>query len=224
MPCSDAIALHLQRQRAVASAQRRRAPAHRPRALRGRCAAAGDAARGVRAQRLRARAAEERRRRRPRAHATGVVAVYTADDLGDYWHAGPLLVPRRRFRASCFTAARSCRSRRTRCATSASRIAMIVAESRYIAEDAHSRRRRRHRAASTRSSISKRRMKPGAPLVHEHLSSNAAAHVVQRKGDYAAARANADPSSGGVSSTTAACRRAIENRAVAVDWDPRPKN
>ena len=72
-----------------------------------------------------------------------------------------------------------------------------------------------------RSSISRKGLLPAAPLIHEHLSSNMAAHVVQRKGDYATARKNADLIvkrrflyDRGVSAP-------IENRAVAVDWDAR---
>jgi len=51
----------------------------------------------------------------------GVVAVYTAADLGDYWQPGPLLVPPPRSRELRSTSAPRCRSPRTRCATSANR-------------------------------------------------------------------------------------------------------
>ena len=60
----------------------------------------------------------------------------------------------------------------------------------------------------------------GAPRVHEHLESNAAAHVVQRKGDYdGGAGARRTSSSAAASSTTAALSAAIENRAVVAQWD-----
>ena len=63
-------------------------------------------------------------------------------------------------------------------------IAMIVAESRYVAEDAL-----RDVVVDVEPLDAvvdlEAALAPGAPLVHEHLASNAAAHVVQRKGDYA---------------------------------------
>ena len=67
-------------------------------------------------------------------------------------------------------------------------IAMIVAESRYVAEDAI------RDVVVDIDPIDavvdlEKALAPDAPLIHEHLTSNAAAHVVQRKGDYAAARA-----------------------------------
>ena len=69
---------------------------------------------------------------------------------------------------------------------------MIVADNRYVAEDA------------LRDVIVdidpldavvdlEKGLAADAPLIHEHLKSNAAAHVVQRKGDYASASEKADP-------------------------------
>jgi CO/xanthine dehydrogenase Mo-binding subunit len=82
---------------------------------------------------------------------------------------------------------------------------MIVAESRYVAEDA---------LADVIVDIDpidavndlEAAMKPSAPLVHPHLTSNLAAHVVQRKGDYAKARAPRTSSSSAGFCTTAAWR------------------
>ena len=97
---------------------------------------------------------------------------------------------------------------------------MVVAESRYIAEDA---------LADVIVDIDpidavvdlEAAMAPGAPLVHPHLESNAAAHVVQRKGDYASARAAADVLIKRRFLYDRGVAAAIENRAVAVDWNPR---
>jgi CO/xanthine dehydrogenase Mo-binding subunit len=60
---------------------------------------------------------------------------------------------------------------------------------------------------------------PGAPLVHEHLPSNAAAHVVQRKGDYASIRSQADVIVKRRFLYDRGAAAAIENRAVAVEWN-----
>ncbi|HMR66499.1 MAG TPA: xanthine dehydrogenase family protein molybdopterin-binding subunit, partial [Anaerolineae bacterium] len=67
----------------------------------------------------------------------GVVAVYTAADLGDYWQPGPLLVP------PPPTIKRKTFHQRTQVPLAKDKvrlvgepIVMVVAESRYIAEDA----------------------------------------------------------------------------------------
>ena len=57
--------------------------------------------------------------------------------------------------------------------------------------------------------------------MHPHLESNAAAHVVQRKGDYASARAAADVLIKRRFLYDRGVAAAIENRAVAVEWNPR---
>jgi len=150
----------------------------------------------------------------------GVVAVYTADDLGEYCTPGPVLVNPPPIPGHVFHGCTQLPLAKERVRYVGEPIAMIVATNRYIGEDA---------LADVVIDIEpidavvdlEAAMKPGAPLVHPHLSSNAAANVVQRKGDYAAARANAH---------TVIRRRflydrgvaaAIENRAVAVDWNPR---
>jgi CO/xanthine dehydrogenase Mo-binding subunit len=99
-------------------------------------------------------------------------------------------------------------------------IAMVVADSRYVAEDAV------REVVVDIDPIDavvdlEKGLAAGAPLIHEHLESNVAAHVVQRKGDYASARTKADTIvkrrflyDRGVSAP-------IENRAVAVEWNDR---
>jgi CO/xanthine dehydrogenase Mo-binding subunit len=92
-----------------------------PRLLRGRALFVDDVAlpNMMHVAFLRSAVAHGRIRRIDAAAArrrAGVVAVYTAADLGDYWKPGPLLVPP----PSPSTCAPRCRSPRTRCATSAS--------------------------------------------------------------------------------------------------------
>ena len=150
----------------------------------------------------------------------GVVAVYTADDLGDYCKPGPILVNPPPVPGHVFHGCTQLPLAKDKVRYVGEPIAMIVATSRYVGEDA---------LADVVVDIDpidavvdlEAAMKPDAPLVHPHLSSNAAANVVQHKGDYAAACAKAH---------TVVKRRflydrgvsaAIENRAVAVDWNPR---
>src|SRR5207244_1415502 len=62
---------------------------------------------------------------------------------------------------------------------------------------------------------------PGAPLVHDDLGSNVAAHAVQRKGDYARARAAAHVVIARRFRYDRGAAAAIENRGIVAQWDPR---
>ena len=122
----------------------------------------------------------------------GVHAVYTADDLGDYLQPGPLLVTpppipdlssmpapqlplAKEQSAICRRADRDDRRVQPVCGRGCASAMSSSTSSR-----------------SMPSSISKKALAADAPLVHEHLTSNVAAHVVQRKGDYASARGKAE--------------------------------
>lgn len=150
----------------------------------------------------------------------GVVAVYTADDLGDYCTPGPILVNPPPVPGHVFHGCTQLPLAKEKVRFVGEPIAMIVATSRYLGEDA---------LADVVVDIEpidavvdlEAAMKPGAPLVHPHLSSNAAANVVQRKGDYAAARAKAHTVVNRRFLYDRGVSAAIENRAVAVDWNPR---
>jgi carbon-monoxide dehydrogenase large subunit len=150
----------------------------------------------------------------------GVVAVYTADDLGDYGKPAPLLVPPPPIPNLTFHARTHLPLARGKVRYVGEPIAMIVAESRYVAEDAL-----RDVVVDVDPLDAvvdlERALAPGAPLVHEDLESNAAAHVVQRKGDWAAARAKADVVIARRFLYDRGASAAIENRAVVAQWDPR---
>ncbi|MCS6931843.1 MAG: xanthine dehydrogenase family protein molybdopterin-binding subunit [Acetobacteraceae bacterium] len=120
----------------------------------------------------------------------GVVAVVTAEDLGAYWKPGPLLVPPPPIPGVVF---------RQRCQVPLARgvvrhvgepVAMVVAESRYIAEDALADIVVDYAPLPAVGDL-EAALAPGAPRVHADLPDNIAAEVRQAKGDYAAARARA---------------------------------
>lgn len=158
----------------------------------------------------------------PALERPGVVAVYTAADLGDYWRAGPVLVPPPPIPDVTFNAATPVPLARDRVRHVGEPIAVVVARDRYIAEDA---------LADIVLEIDplpvvtdlKAALAPDAPLIHEELGTNLAAHAVQQKGDWEAARAGA----------RAVIRRsfrydrgvagAIENRGIVAAWDPRAR-
>lgn len=150
----------------------------------------------------------------------GVVAVYTAADLGEYCKPGPILVQPPPVPGHVFHPCTQLPLAREKVRYVGEPLAMIVAESRYVAEDA---------IADVIVEIDpldavvdlEAALESGAPLVHPHLSSNAAAHVVQRKGDYATARKAADLLIKRRFAYDRGVAAAIENRAVAVEWDPR---
>jgi CO/xanthine dehydrogenase Mo-binding subunit len=144
----------------------------------------------------------------------GVVAVYTAADLGGYLKPGPVLVTPRQSPGWCSRARRH-RSRRRRCGTSAS-LSHDRGRKPCIAEDAV-RDVDRHRTAR-RGRHLERALTTGARSC-EDLPSNVAAHVVQRKGEYAEARRQAGLLVKRRFAYDRGASAAIENRAVAVDWN-----
>jgi CO/xanthine dehydrogenase Mo-binding subunit len=122
----------------------------------------------------------------------GVVRVITAADLGAAFTRGPVLVPPpATLRDAVFHARTAWPLARDRVRHVGEAIAMVVAESRYLAEDA---------AEEVLVDLEplpvvhdlERALDADAPLVHDDLESNVAAHVVQTKGDYAHAAAAAD--------------------------------
>jgi carbon-monoxide dehydrogenase large subunit len=149
----------------------------------------------------------------------GVVAIYTADDLGAYCIPAPLLVPPPPIKDLVFHACTHLPLAKEKVRYVGEPIAMIVADSRYTAEDAV-----RDVVVDVEPLDAvvdlEAALQPDAPRVHEHLTSNTAAHVVQRKGDYEAARARADKIIARRFTYDRGASAAIENRAVLAHWDP----
>ena len=154
-------------------------------------------------------------RRRP-----GVVAVYTAADLGDYWRPGPLLVPPPPIADLVFNACTQVPLAKDKLRHVGEPIALVVAESRYVAEDALDDIVVEAQPLPAVVDL-EAALAPGAARVHEHLPSNVAAHAVQRKGDYARARARAHTVIQRRFRYDRGAAAAIENRAVVAQWDPR---
>jgi len=152
-------------------------------------------------------------RRRP-----GVVAVFTAEDLGDYWQPGPLLVPPPPIPGAVFHQATQVPLAKDKVRHLGEPLAMVVAESRYVAEDALDDIVADLEPLPAVTDL-EAALRPDAPRVHERLDSNVAAHVVQAKGDYAKARAKAHTVIRRRFRYDRGISAAIENRAVAASWD-----
>ena len=148
----------------------------------------------------------------------GVVAVYTAGDLGDYWRPGPLLVQPPPVAGLVFNQATQGPLARDKVRHVGEPIAMVVATSRYVAEDAVDDILVDADPLEAVVDI-ERALEPGAPVIHETIGSNLAAHVVQRKGDYARAR---DAAALVVERRFLYDRGAsapIETRGIVASWD-----
>jgi carbon-monoxide dehydrogenase large subunit len=144
----------------------------------------------------------------------GVHKVYTYDDLGDLGVPMPLLIPHP-----------SLTHGRTQYALAkedvfhvGQAIAFVVADDRYLAEDAVALIDVDYEQLPVEMDLEKA-MEPGAPLVHDDVPNNVAAHLVQNSGDIDDAFARADH----VSTTTITMVRGtaapMECLAIAARWD-----
>jgi carbon-monoxide dehydrogenase large subunit len=159
----------------------------------------------------------------PAKERPGVVAIYTAADLGDYWKPGPLLVDpppveRKVFHERCQVPLAKDKVRHV-----GEPIVLVIAESRYIAEDA---------AEEIWVDIEplpavvelEDALAPDAPLIHEDLDSNLAAHVIQERGNYEEAEKRADLILKRRFLYDRGTAAAIENRGIVAEWDPRTQH
>ncbi len=121
----------------------------------------------------------------------GVVALYTAHDLGDYWQPGPLLVPPPPIDGITFNQRTQVPLAKDKVRHVGEPLVLVIAESRYLAEDA---------LADIVVDLEplpavvdlEQAQRDNSPRVHDDISGNIAAWVRQSKGDYRAAAALAD--------------------------------
>lgn len=149
----------------------------------------------------------------------GVVAVYTAEDLGDFWQHGPPLVPApHSIEGVIFHSRTQVPLAKGKVRYVGEAVAVVYAESRYIAEDALEDIVVDYEPLEPAVDLEKA-LEPDAPLVHEDLESNVASHLVQDKGDYAAAREKADVVIKRRFLIDRGAAGAMENRGVVAHWD-----
>ncbi len=150
----------------------------------------------------------------------GVHAVFTAEDLGDYWQPGPLLVPPPPIERCVFNERTQVPLAKDKVKFVGEPVVMIVAESRYIAEDAANEVFVEIESLDAIVDL-EAALEPGAPTLHDDLDTNVAAHVIQEKGDYSAARAAADVVISRRLTYDHGAAAAMENRGVVADWNDR---
>lgn len=151
----------------------------------------------------------------------GVVAVYTAEDFGDYWKPGPLQVPPpTAIAGSQFNARTLVPIAKGKIRFSGEPVAVVIAESRYIAEDAFDDIILEVEPLPAVSDLEKA-WEDSSVLVHEDLPSNMAALVKQQAGNYEEARKNADLVISRRMLVEHNAGAAMENRGFIAFWDER---
>src|SRR5215216_696763 len=120
----------------------------------------------------------------------GVIAIYTANDLGDYWKPGPLLVSPPPVKDIVFNEKTQVSLAKDKVKFAGEPIVMVLAESRYIAEDALADIQVDYEPLEAVVDLEKA-LQPDSPIIHQEIGSNMAAHVVQTKGDYESAEKEA---------------------------------
>ena len=149
----------------------------------------------------------------------GVVAAFTAEDMGDAWSPGPpLVIPPPTIEEVEFYTRTQVPLVKDKVRHAGEPLAIVIAESRYIAEDAMDDIVVDLEPLDVVTDI-ERALDSDSPLVHDDLESNLAAHLVQEKGDYAAAREEADTVIKRRITIERGIAGAMENRGIVASWD-----
>ena len=144
-----------------------------------------------------------------------VVAVYTADDIGALDVELPMLIPH-----PCIASGGKTQRPLARDDVfyAGQCIAMVVAVDRYTAEDACSLIEVEYEPLPVELDLEKA-VAAGAPLVHDDIPNNVAAHFVQESGDADAAFAAAEHTTAVRVRLERSSAAPMECRAVAARWD-----
>ena len=148
----------------------------------------------------------------------GVVAVYAAADLGDYWRTGVLNVGVPPIKGTTFNERLHPILAKDKVRHVGEPVVCIVAESRYIAEDAANLVLVDYGSLPVNVDVRKA-LEEGAALVHDDLTNNIAAHVTQTKGDFDKAKAQADLVIKREFFYDRGTAAAMENRGIVAQWD-----
>lgn len=153
----------------------------------------------------------------------GVVGVYTAEDFGDYVKPGPLQVPPpTAIKGATYVARTTMPIAKDKVRYAGEPVAIVIAESRYIAEDACDLIYVDYEPLEAVVDL-ERALQPGSPLVHEDLPSNEAGHVRQERGSWEQAVKEADLIIKRKFFINRNAGAAMENRGIIVQWDKHAK-
>ncbi|HEX8991452.1 MAG TPA: xanthine dehydrogenase family protein molybdopterin-binding subunit [Anaerolineales bacterium] len=153
----------------------------------------------------------------------GVVAVFTAQDMGTDWMPGPPLVsPPPTVKDVTFHSRRQAPLVKDVVRHAGEAVAVVIAESRYIAEDAVEDIVVDYEPLPVITDL-EQALAPDSPRVHDDLESNLAAHFYQHKGDYEASKARADLVLKRRFHLDRGAAAAMENRGIVAHWDEKSK-
>ncbi len=150
----------------------------------------------------------------------GVIGVYTAVSLGDYWQHGPLLVPPPPVKGIVFNERTQVPLAKDKVRYVGEPVVMVVATSRYIAEDAVEEVFVDFEPLDVVVDMEKA-LADDAPFVHDDLGNNISAHVVQTKGNYDSVKEDAALTVKRRFFYDHGIAAAMENRGVVAQWDRR---
>jgi carbon-monoxide dehydrogenase large subunit len=150
----------------------------------------------------------------------GVVAVYTAEDLGTYWAPGPLLVPPPPIAGLVFNQRTQVPLAKGKVRHVGEPLAVVLAQSRYVAEDALADIAVELDPLPAIVDLEKAGAETSA-RVHEDVRGNIAAQVRQSRGNYAVARARAEHIVARRFRYDHGASSPIETRGIVANWDAR---
>jgi CO/xanthine dehydrogenase Mo-binding subunit len=148
----------------------------------------------------------------------GVIAVHTAESLGDYWKQGPFLVSPPPIERLTFHERTQPILAKDKARHVGEPLAAVVAESRYIAEDALQRIVVNYEPLPAVVDLEAALETETVP-VHEDLESNVASHAIQEIGDYESIREKADVVIRRRFTYDHGTAAAMENRGIVADWN-----
>jgi aerobic carbon-monoxide dehydrogenase large subunit len=150
----------------------------------------------------------------------GVVAVYTAADLGSYWTPGPLLVPLPPIAGAVFNQHTQVPLAKDKVRYVGEPIAVVLADSRYIAEDALADITVEYDPLPAVVDL-EIAIEDASVRVHDEVRGNIAAHVRQSRGNYAMARGRAEHIVARRFLYDHGAASPIETRGMVANWDAR---
>ena len=153
----------------------------------------------------------------------GVVAIYTAGDLGEFWQPGPLLVPPPPVEQLEFHQRTQVPLAKEKIRHAGEAVAMVVAESRYLAEDALEDLFIDYEPLQAVVDL-EAALTSAAPLVHDDLGHNVNARMTQNKGDWTRAEAEADLIIRRRFHYDRGTAAAMENRGIVASWDDKSQH
>ena len=150
----------------------------------------------------------------------GVVAVYAANDLGDYWAPGPLLVPPPPIAGIVFNQRTQVPLAKDKVRYVGEPLAVVLAQSRYLAEDALGDIIVELDPLPAVVDLEKA-LTDASATVHDDVRSNVAAHVRQSRGNYTTARGRAARVIARRFRYDHGASSPIETRGIVAKWDGR---